>query len=190
MSSMREREEKIVAAAVSVFSRYGVKRTTMNDIAREAGVVRQTLYNVYASKDEVLRATIRWYADRSLAATQAECAGATTLGDKLDIAFRHLIVEPYELIHATPHAADILSGLSEAAEEEIASADERYRAAIETLLVPHEKRLRSVGLSPHQLSDLVETAWTGFKYKAGNKKHLLELHASLKVLVLTIAGAA
>lgn len=187
---MREREEKIVEAAVGVFSRYGVKRTTMNDIAREAGVVRQTLYNVYASKDDVLRATIRWYADRSLAATEAECADAATLGDKLDIAFKHLIVAPYELIHATPHAADILSGLSEAAAEEMAIADERYRAAIEALLVPHEKRLRSVGLNPQRLSDLVEAAWNGFKYKAKSKKHLMELHASLKVLVLMAAGAA
>ena len=54
---MEQREVKIVDAAFRVFSRYGVKRTTMNDIAEEAGLVRQTLYTVYKNKDS--RVTIQ-----------------------------------------------------------------------------------------------------------------------------------
>jgi len=39
--------------------RYGIGRTTMADIAQSAGVARQTLYNAYPNKDEVLRAVVR-----------------------------------------------------------------------------------------------------------------------------------
>ena len=46
-----------------MFSRYGVKRTSMVDLAQEAGVSRQTLYNVFRNKDDVLRALIRAYTE-------------------------------------------------------------------------------------------------------------------------------
>ena len=52
---MDEKQVAIAEAAIRVISRYGVKRTTMQDIADEAGVVRQTLYNYYKKKDDVLR---------------------------------------------------------------------------------------------------------------------------------------
>ena len=189
MRFMGEREQRIVDAAIAVFSRYGVKRTTMNDIAGEAGIVRQTLYNVYANKDEVLRAAIRLHADRALTAIEAECADASSLGDQLDIVFRHLVVEPFELIRATPHADEIIEGFNEAAKEELAKADERYRAAVEKLLTPHAKKIEAAGLNGHQLSDFAVKAWSGFKHKVKTKKHLLELLAALKILILAVSKA-
>ena len=55
---MKNRDVKIIESALQVFMRYGIRRTTMNDIAAEAGLVRQTLYTAYSSKNEVLRATM------------------------------------------------------------------------------------------------------------------------------------
>ena len=187
MRLMDEREQKIVDAAMAVFSRYGVKRTTMNDIANEAGVVRQTLYNVYANKDEVLRATIRLHAERSLAAIETACARASSLGDQLEIVFKHLVVGPYELVHATPHADEIIEGLNEAAKEELAIAEDRYRKAVEELLAPHAQRIGAAGLSTRGLSDLIVMSWGGIKRKAASRKHLLELLAALKVLILSVS---
>ena len=190
MRPMDKRERNIVDAAIAVFSRYGVKRTTMNDIASEAGIVRQTLYNVYANKDEVLRAAIRLHAERSLAAIETGCAEVPDLGDKLDVVFRHLVIGPFEQIRSTPHADEIVEGLNEAAREEIAAADERYRAAVEALLAPHEKQIRAAGLTLHQLSDMVQAAWAGFKRKARNKKHLTQLLAALKTSVLKLVESS
>jgi len=186
---MDKREQKIVDAAIVVFSRYGVKRTTMNDIAGEAGIVRQTLYNVYANKDEVLRAAIRLHADRSLTAIEAACADVASLGDQLDVVFKHLVVEPFDMIHATPHADEIIEGFNEAAKEELAKAEERYRAFVETLLTPHAKQIEAAGLNCHQLSDFAVHAWSGFKHRVKTKKQLLELLAALKVMILTVAKA-
>ncbi len=190
MSFMDSREEKIIKAAIAVFVRYGVKRTTMNDIANEAGLVRQTLYTVYANKEEVMRAAIRWHADHALATIEAECADVDALGDQLDIVFKHLVIKPFEELMSTPHADDIVHGLNEAAREEIDQAEARYIAALETLFAPYEKQIRARGMSPGQLADLVENSCVGFKHKAKTKKHLLELLASLKALVLHSAGQA
>lgn len=187
---MGEREEKIIDTAISVFCRYGVKRTTMNDIAGEAGIVRQTLYNVYANKEEILRAVIQLSTDRALAAIEAGCAEADTLGDKLDIVFDYMAVRPFEMLSATPHADEIISGVNDAAKEEISSAYERYRVVIENLLVPYETQIRSRGMTTNQLSDFIRYSVKGFKLEARDKKHLMELLDSLKLLVLMQSDTA
>ena len=56
---MNSRTQNILEAAQIVFARYGVSKTTMSDIAREAGVARQTVYNAFATKNEVLREVVR-----------------------------------------------------------------------------------------------------------------------------------
>ena len=127
---MNEREEKIIDAAVQLFSRYGVKRTSMNDIAGEAGIARQTLYNAFSNKDEVLRATIRLFAERSTARIQAGLEKTGELGEQLDVIFRHIAVEPFELLRASPNAEDIVEGFNASSQEEIAAAAEGNRVII------------------------------------------------------------
>ena len=40
------KREVILAAALTLFGRYGYRRTSIDDIAREAGVVKGTLYPI------------------------------------------------------------------------------------------------------------------------------------------------
>ena len=59
MVSERKKEERqirkarIIDAALSVFDRSGIERTTMEEIAVEAGFGKATLYYYYPSKDDV-----------------------------------------------------------------------------------------------------------------------------------------
>ncbi|MBA3654351.1 MAG: TetR/AcrR family transcriptional regulator [Actinobacteria bacterium] len=50
-----ERRERIAAAAAACFARWGVGRTRMEDIAREAGIPRPALYRYYAGKEALLQ---------------------------------------------------------------------------------------------------------------------------------------
>ncbi len=184
---MSGRREQIVKAAVSVFSRYGVKRATMNDIAEEAGVSRQTLYNLFDGKDDLLRATVRQYADNALRSIEAECAEMSDLGEKLDVVFERLVVVPWERVHATPHGDEILSGFRDAARNEVASAEIRYVAVLEAMLEPRADRLSTAGLSAKQICDLMMVSWYGARHKARDREHLLALLASLKAIVLHVA---
>ena len=59
---MMDRETQLMKAAFAVFSRYGVSKTTVGDIAAEAGVSRQTMYNLYGGRDEILRAAVEFVA--------------------------------------------------------------------------------------------------------------------------------
>jgi AcrR family transcriptional regulator len=49
------RHRALLDAAVSVFTRFGFRKTSMDDVARAAGVSRQGLYLVFSSKEELFR---------------------------------------------------------------------------------------------------------------------------------------
>ena len=48
----------LLDAAVGVFARYGFRKSSMEDVARAAGVSRQGLYLVFSNKEELFRRTL------------------------------------------------------------------------------------------------------------------------------------
>lgn len=49
---------RILQAARACFARYGVQRTSMADVAKAAGVSRQTLYNTISGREELIEAVV------------------------------------------------------------------------------------------------------------------------------------
>ena len=62
-----ERHERIVSAAMACFERWGVARTRMEDIAREAGIARTVLYRHFASRDALQQAVMVRHIERRAA---------------------------------------------------------------------------------------------------------------------------
>lgn len=54
--SADERRQQIVTLAAGLFDKTGYSNTTMDDIAREVGVAKPTLYHYFPSKDDILHA--------------------------------------------------------------------------------------------------------------------------------------
>jgi AcrR family transcriptional regulator len=52
------RLKPLLEAAVSVFARFGYRKTSMDDVARAAGVSRQGLYLSFANKEELFRRAV------------------------------------------------------------------------------------------------------------------------------------
>lgn len=53
-----QREERILDAAASLIARFGYDKTTISDIAGEAGIAKGAIYLHWASKDELFNALI------------------------------------------------------------------------------------------------------------------------------------
>jgi len=49
-----------------LFFRYGAKTLTMDDIAKEFSVSKKTLYQSYSTKEEVLKAALEYWLDKSI----------------------------------------------------------------------------------------------------------------------------
>lgn len=58
------RIDQIADAALRLFARYGYKRSSMDDIAKEAGLAKATLYLHFKGKDDVFRAMLNLLARR------------------------------------------------------------------------------------------------------------------------------
>ena len=59
MPSDFEKKEKIISAATNLFSRFGLEKTTMEDIAKAAKKGKSSLYYYFKSKEEVFAEVIR-----------------------------------------------------------------------------------------------------------------------------------
>jgi AcrR family transcriptional regulator len=57
-SELAAERGRIFKAAVAHFSRYGLRRTTMDDVAAAAGVSRKTVYNYFTNKSVLLAEVI------------------------------------------------------------------------------------------------------------------------------------
>jgi AcrR family transcriptional regulator len=71
MTNRDERRSMLLDMAAVVILRFGYRKTTLEDIAAEAGVSRATVYNYFPSKEEVFRAIIDREMERYREVSQA-----------------------------------------------------------------------------------------------------------------------
>ncbi|MBP9689364.1 MAG: TetR/AcrR family transcriptional regulator, partial [Bacteroidia bacterium] len=60
---MSEVKDKILTEAELLFMRYGFKSITMDDVAREIGVSKKTLYQFFADKNDLVNQCVEHYLD-------------------------------------------------------------------------------------------------------------------------------
>lgn len=53
-SNKMEPQEKILKTALELFFKFGIKRVTMDDIAKELGMSKKTIYQFYKEKDDIV----------------------------------------------------------------------------------------------------------------------------------------
>jgi len=77
-------EERVIDAALRCVCRWGVAKTTLDDVAREAGCSRATVYRIFpGGKDGLMLAVARTEIARFFDAVGARMAAAETLEDLL-----------------------------------------------------------------------------------------------------------
>jgi AcrR family transcriptional regulator len=77
------KREAILNAAKRRLTRYGVRKTTMQEIAEEVGIAVGTLYLYFKNKNEILIATAESYTQRHIADTEKILRSKTPATEKL-----------------------------------------------------------------------------------------------------------
>ena len=67
-SDYKAKRDELVLLAAKLFKEKGFKATTLNDLAKQAGVERASLYYYISSKDELIQEVIRGVTDANAAA--------------------------------------------------------------------------------------------------------------------------
>jgi len=113
-----DRQEAILFAAFHAFATYGFKRTTMDDIAREAGLSRTALYLHFRNKEDLFRQLTRHYfADVLRALSPILSAPDADPAAVLKAAFAAKDGKFMDVVLGTPHGAELMdAGFSIAAD--------------------------------------------------------------------------
>ncbi len=127
---MSERIEVVLSAAYACFTRHGLRRTTMADIADEAGMSRAAVYQYVSNKNDGFRrvADAMLTTASAQARVAADSPGTTTqrlqavLTTKLELTLR--------LWHDSPHAVELLDASAKLTGDLV----EEYTQALITLL--------------------------------------------------------
>ena len=74
---------RLLEAALSVFARFGFRKTSMDEVARAANVSRQGLYLHFSAKEELFRAAVEHALRTSLEAATARLAEDAPIDERL-----------------------------------------------------------------------------------------------------------
>jgi AcrR family transcriptional regulator len=103
-----DKRQRMIQAARKRFRYYGVKKTTMQEIARDAGVAVGTLYLYFKDKDDLLVACTEEYIVRHRRQAEAILASDASAADKL----RRYVLDRFRASQATRigyrHAAELM----------------------------------------------------------------------------------
>ena len=174
------RDEAISLATMKVVSRFGLKKTTMADIADEAQISRQTLYNAYPSKEAVLQASVKFLMLNDLEKVKAEWMEATRFDEKLDSYFCLGPVAWFDSIQAMPDAAELLEGISKLIEPALDEAHRAWIDALAELLREHLEPSKA-----HELADFIFISAKNAKYSAKDRDQLVSRLALLREMVVS-----
>jgi AcrR family transcriptional regulator len=165
------KRDLLVNAAEELFRRNGVRGTTMEAIAAEAGVAKATAYASFRNKDDVFRAVCEHFAARLDARIAAASESKLTIEALLEAKYGLT----YELVHSSPHAADLLATKDRVAASILAEADSRFREALRLALIETGMAAREA----REVALLLENATYGLAARAESAAQLKSQMARL-----------
>lgn len=164
------RRAEILDAALRVFGQFGYRRTSMDDVAREAGIAKGTIYLSFAGKEEVFRALSQHLAERMLAGAEAARRRPGTTADKLAAMNAAWFGTYAETISRSPHAAELLDAKHRLSADLVADAASRYRRLVRDVLAEAaaagELDLGGAGLTAEGAAGLLIAAARGLQASA------------------------
>lgn len=124
--------ERIFEATFACVARYGIAKTTVEDVAREARMSRATVYRYFAGKDELVRETIAWETAHFFTRLAEVVAGIEELAPLLEEAlfFAHEAVEDHAVLQK------VLQTEPELLLPEMSTEAERLITLVRAFLVP------------------------------------------------------
>lgn len=137
-SEANDKSRQILHAAQSLFVRYGIKRTSIDDIAREAGIAKGTLYLYYDSKDALFASVAERMCIEILDNVHKAIVSPVSLNEQLlelldaNVGFMHRLLEE------SPHMAELTETKETLAASIFATFDSQFKNLLRTHLSDNE----------------------------------------------------
>ncbi len=88
--------------------RYGYRRTSMEDVAKEAGISRAAIYQHFRNKENVATAAVEMVMEQGFEVAEEALADLETRNDKLKAYLSAYMIFYYQLVFAGPHSDELI----------------------------------------------------------------------------------
>lgn len=150
--SKEEKRARLIAVAIDVLGRHGIKKTNLDDIAKAAGVATTSLYYYFPNKNELVRAALSSIVDAFLAAVEAVVQSPLAPEAKLIGSWETLFSETKKSGLLTNLDAMAKSEVLHLTEDLVENANRRFTLLIQEVL----KEGQATGV--FQVKDMESTA--------------------------------
>ena len=186
---MDEKKQHIMTAAAEVFTRYGFKKASMQDIADAAMMSRAALYLHFRNKDDLFRSLMTWHHAAALTAAEAAFSSSRPFILRMESALTDFTMTIMAPVKASPHGLELFEANLLLAGDINAATSLRLRALIEnavkTAISEGEISLSATGLSAEALADLLYVCLDGIKKAPNGLEKLDQRLAALMRLLDT-----
>jgi AcrR family transcriptional regulator len=184
----------ILGAALKLFGQYGFRRTSIDDIAREAGIAKGTVYLYVETKEALFRALSQSLIDQMMDTARAAAAGQGTLSDRLLAVLDAKFGFFYDLLRGSPHAVELLDSKGRVCADIFAESDAAYTRLLTKVVADAARRgeiaPKRVDLSAGEVADLLMSGAHGIATPEVADGTLLrkKLAALVRVVVAGLAA--
>jgi AcrR family transcriptional regulator len=159
--------ERILGAAFTLFGRYGFKRTSMEDIASEAGLSRTALYLQFRNKEDIFRELATGLHEECLGGAEDALEGEGPLFDRLRAAVEAKTLKLIEIVQASPHGSELMDEKNRLCGDLALDSERRFQRMLTRAFKHAEESgdidLRTPGLSAAVTAELFARAVDGLK---------------------------
>jgi AcrR family transcriptional regulator len=128
------RQAHVLETALSVFARHGFRKTSIEDIAKAAGISRQGIYLHFKNKDEIFSAAIQKALDDGLrAANRVFDDDRSTLEEKLFKALDEWFGRHVGLFH--PEASDLAAECERVLGDAVVKSSSAFQKKLEKVIL-------------------------------------------------------
>lgn len=183
----------VLRAALTRFSNYGYKRTSLNDIADEAGLSRPTLYSYFKNKEAILRGVSQGLHDATIVNIEKALMADTDLQTRLEQCF-WAWSEPFmRILFGSLHGAELMGASSAMACDISADARLRFQALLEKHLRKANRdghiALKTAGLTIEQAAEFLILALNGLSSDDVDEQKYKKRLATLVRVFLTATSS-
>jgi len=185
---MKDNKSRLIEAAIKTFSQYGVKKTSMADIADCAGVSRQTVYVNFKNKDEMLAAAMNSVVNDIEDDLRVQWSNTDSIEDKLIAYFDVAVIGIYDRFQTLPDARDLILGVGMLSMCVAQDANKKKARILAEQLQPHAEQLKVAGTDPKSVAQFIVSTAGNMKYTVATRQELETLLHTLKQSVLAMIG--
>lgn len=164
---MNEKQCMILNAAFKVFARFGVKKTSIDDIAKAADISRQGVYLHFKNKDEIFKASIEKYFDDQSRAALATLKGGGKPAERLEAALFEWFGKSIGLIHQD--ANDVIEEGSVLLKPTIEAYSKTFRLALAETIQANSSQSRKNQQRSEDLAEILYACGLSWKHELNSQ---------------------